>query len=81
MTQFDVRILQRTLRERTRYLKGLSKQVDQFLAWMDVEMTKPSTYDRGRRIAQAQNALDMANQHVKRFALARPKRKRGVTDA
>lgn len=67
----DVRHLTRTLRERTRYLRHLSANIDQFLAWMDAEMQKPSTYELGSRIAKACNALDLANQHVKRFALRR----------
>lgn len=65
------RLVTRQLRERTRYLRSLVVTVDQFLTWMDVEMKKPTSLERGKRIAQAMNSLDLANQSVKRFALRR----------
>lgn len=74
----EVRDLTRTLRDRTRYLRQLVANIDQYIDWMDREMAKPEPdrVKRGSRIAQALNALDMANQGVKRFGL--PQRKRTV---
>lgn len=74
----DEHHLKRTLRERTKYLRILTKNVDQFLKWIDAEMQKPSTHDRGKRVAQACNALDLSNQHAKRFGLGRRVTKAGM---
>lgn len=40
-------------------LRSLVNSNQQFMRWLDAEMVKPSTVDRGRRVAQAMNALSM----------------------
>lgn len=60
-------------RERTKYLTLLCHNIDEFLSWMDMEMKKPSSHERGSRIATACNALDLVNQRAKLFGLPRRK--------
>lgn len=55
--------------EMRRYLRGLTSAVDQALTALDVAMAKPSTPERGRRIATIANRLQLANDNVKRFGL------------
>lgn len=55
------------LRRHKKALTELTNRVGEFLALLDVEMKKPSNADRGRRIAQLSNALDMANDSVLHF--------------
>ena len=50
-------------------LRKLVKQNQEFLWWLDVEMRKPSTFERGKRIAAASNALEVAVDHVRYFTL------------
>jgi hypothetical protein len=56
-------------REYKHYLSLLTKQVTAFLAQLDVEMSQPSTPERGRRIAQLTGALELANDQAKRYGL------------
>lgn len=67
----DVKKLRRQLRDRTQYLRIMCRDVVAFLAWMDREMVKPSTHERGKRIAQACNALDLSVQSARRFGLGK----------
>ena len=50
-------------------LRELVKANQDFMCWLDAEMVKPSDMTRGRRIAQALNALGMATDRVRYFAL------------
>ena len=59
----------REARAKKRYLKELSEAVTAFLVALDVEMGKPSSEGRGKRIAALSNGLDMANDEVRYFAL------------
>lgn len=56
----------RGLRE---HLRKLSASVSAALAHLDREMDRPSTPDRGRRIARICNALDVANDLALHFGL------------
>lgn len=76
MNEPTIRDVMRQLRERTKYLRNLTVQVEQFLALMDSEMKKPSDAERGRRIARACNALEMANDGAKLWGLPRRKSRR-----
>lgn len=46
-------------------LRLLVKQNQDFIKWLDAEMQKPSTHDRGKRVAQSLNALEMAVDSVR----------------
>jgi hypothetical protein len=61
--------LKRRVRELTKHLKDLTTCVEVFLARLDVEMEGPSTEERGRRIAELANRLDIANDHARYFGL------------
>lgn len=50
-------------------LASLTSDVRAFLIELDYEMKKPSTNERGKRIAALSNALEMANDKVRRFVL------------
>lgn len=57
------------LRSARKALRELSDDVKNFLAALDVEMKKPSSLDRGARVAVAANALNLRNDMVRRFSL------------
>ncbi len=68
-------------RDLKKHLRDLSNAVTEHLAALDAEMVKPHGDERGRRIAQLGNALDLANDRVRYFALGvdyRTDRKRGA---
>jgi hypothetical protein len=50
-------------------LRGLVGNCQEFMRWLDAEMMKPSTNERGKRIAQATNSLNMAVDNVRYFTL------------
>ncbi len=52
-----------------RALKALTRDVRAFLLLLDGEMKKPSTVERGKKIAALSNALELANDKVRRFTL------------
>lgn len=54
---------------REREFKNLCRQVAAFIALMDSEMKKPSNEDRGKRIADLCNKLEIANDYALRFGL------------
>lgn len=57
---------------RCKYEKALRELVtanQEFMRWLDAEMVKPSANERGKRIAQALNALGMAVDRVRFFTL------------
>lgn len=72
----EERRLQRELRARTKYLRLLTADVKKFIAWMDLEMKKPATVERGQRISRAMNALELSNDGARRFGL--PQRRGGA---
>jgi hypothetical protein len=58
--------------KRCKYEKTLRELVaanQEFMRWLDAEMVKPSDATRGKRIAQALNALNMATDRVRYFTL------------
>lgn len=56
-------------RRMRKHLVELSEAVTEHLAGLDAEMAKPSTVERGKRIAVLASSLDMANDRVRYFAL------------
>ncbi len=60
---------QRALREARRYLRNLTKDVSSCLDALDAEMARPSTPERGKRIAVICNHLNLRNDMAKRFGL------------
>ena len=59
----------RELRHAKKYLRELTRAVTQALAALDAEMKKPSTNERGQRIAKISNFLELQNDLAKRFGL------------
>lgn len=59
-------------RELRKHLKVITEGVVQFLQWLDAEMKKPSSVERGQRIAQAAGALELANDQALHFGLDVP---------
>lgn len=60
---------QRQLRAVKRHLRDLTRRVAEFLDAIDIEMAKPSSPDRGKRIAKICNVLNLSNDTAKRFGL------------
>lgn len=56
-------------RKLRKHLKELTSSVGQFLYLIDMEMMKPSTPERGARIASMCNALNIANDAARYFGL------------
>ena len=52
-----------------RALRQLVKHNQEFMRWLDAEMVKPSSQERGARIAKAINALNMQTDSVRFFTL------------
>ena len=52
-----------------KYLIQLTKAVNRFIRELDIEMSKPSSPERGRRIADLSNGLCFANDSAKHFGL------------
>lgn len=50
-------------------LKALTKVAQQCLDALDAEMAKPSSPERGQRIAAIANALNLQNSMARRFGL------------
>lgn len=50
-------------------LRSLVADNQEFMRWLDAEMVKPSTVDRGKRIAQALNALNLRVDQIRFFTL------------
>lgn len=63
-----------TKRERQLWkaLHGLCCDIEQFAAWMDVEMKKPSTHERGCRLATALSGVELQKDLAKHFVLDFP---------
>jgi hypothetical protein len=57
------------------HLKNLIKAVEDYSKWMDEEMKKPSTHERGSRIAKVLNNLDYVKDCAKMFGLPRKVKK------
>ncbi len=55
--------------EHRKHLIGLSSAVARALVLIDKEMKKPSNENRGKRIAEITNSLEMANDIALRFGL------------
>lgn len=59
----------RDMRNLKTNLKALTDHVMRHLAWIDDEMKKPESPERGKRLAALANALDMANDAARYHAL------------
>lgn len=60
---------QRQIRNLKRHLRDLTRDVGACLKALDAEMVKPSTPERGQRLAAICNALNLSNDMAKRFGL------------
>ena len=72
--------LNKSNREMRKYLTQLTKSVRMCLEAIDIEMKLPSTNERGKRIANICNALEMMNDKARYFGLEidyRKDKKRG----
>ena len=57
------------LRKIKKHLKNLTISVKQCLDAIDIEMKKPSSNERGKRIAKICNVLEMENDSARYFGL------------
>lgn len=60
----------RELREARKHLRDLTSMVARAIAAIDAEMKRPASNERGARIAQITNALELENDIAKRFGLS-----------
>lgn len=65
MTEQEIKSLEKAERELRKALKGHCEFIRAFLNFLDVEMKKPSTELRGKRIAEAMNQLEMSNDRIR----------------
>jgi hypothetical protein len=65
----DVKALQKQNREYKKALKILTRTVKSFIELLDAEMKKPSSFERGKRIASWCNAAEMTNDKIRHFTL------------
>lgn len=62
MTELEarrLRKLRKDCRDRKRELEQIVKDIEAFLQALDAEMKRPSSPERGRRVAALSNALEM----------------------
>lgn len=59
----------RKVRELTKHLRDLTATVKICLSSLDAEMAKPSSSERGGKIARISNALNLQNDIARRFGL------------
>jgi hypothetical protein len=52
-----------------REVKAFVNDVREFLSLLDVEMKKPSNFERGKRIAQLASALEMSVDRMEHFGI------------
>lgn len=70
-----LRALQELRREHKKlrdHLVSLVAASERTIGALDEEMSKPSTHERGRRIAQISNFLELAKDRAAHFGLGRP---------
>ena len=60
---------QKSERETTKHLKGLVANVTLFMRYLDEEMAKPSSPERGGEIAKLANRLNIATDRARFFGL------------
>ena len=58
------------LRDARKHLRDLTRGVEACLRAIDAEMAKPSSCERGKRIAAICNKLNLCNDIAKRYGLA-----------
>lgn len=69
-----IELIRKLRRERTALrdqLRDLTCTVSRAIAALDAEMQQPSTVERGKRIAQICNGMQLANDCAKRFGLGK----------
>ena len=59
----------RECREIRKYLKALVDYNAAMITWIDAEMKKPSTVERGQRFAKVLNELELENDRARMFGL------------
>jgi len=77
----DPKALKRENRELKSHLRALTEVTDKFLVMLDAEMNKPSSNERGRRIAKMCNYLNINNDAAKHFGLKVPLKELRLDDS
>lgn len=70
-----LKVSRRDTRELRKYLTVLATTTQRAIAALDAEMLKPHSNERGKRIAEVTNALEMQNDMAMRFGLGKIKRR------
>ena len=65
----EERLTCKRCRKYQKTLKGFIVFIEQYLKALDAEMQKPSTYERGQRIAHLSNMLEIQKDLIKRHEL------------
>jgi len=65
----EIKELKKTIRKQREALEKLTTSNIQFINWIDAEMKRPSDVERGKRVAQATNSLELVNDGVMHFTL------------
>lgn len=65
----------REIRNLKKHLKELTTTVRRCIDALDAELQKPSSVERGSRIAAITNALELANDSARHFGLGEPLKK------
>lgn len=68
-TPADMKALAKENRKLRKALKEHVRTVKAFIELLDAEMQKPSTVERGKRIAGWCNAVEMKNDQIRHFVL------------
>ena len=59
MTDAEIRALKKKCRHQERELAQVVKDIEVFLSALDAEMARPSSHERGQRVARLASALEM----------------------
>lgn len=62
---------QREIRKLRKHLRDLTSVVRRGVKALDAEMKRPATSERGTRVAQVCNALELANDMAVRYGLGK----------
>jgi len=68
-TEKDLDDWRKEARKTRKALESLTTQVRAFIVQLDTEMQQPSSVERGGRVSKLLNALEMANDSARYFAL------------
>ena len=69
MLSTEQSIMRKENRELKKHLRQTTESVVQFIKWLDAEMVKPSTVDRGKRVARVASNMEFLNDRAMHFGL------------